>query len=159
MTMVKRKVTQDDEHFVHKTKWVSTSTKKTVEIHDFISKIEDGDNSKNEINSPEFELEGVNFYISVYPDKGGSGFIGVYLYNDDIAVQDQTISISVQEGSGFVEEKSSEMAVVEADDDWGFSNFMSHEKFRELAKVHGDVLKLEVVVTLHTKAKGNSWTR
>ena len=42
---------------------------------------------------------------------------------------------------------------------WGFPKFLSHEKYREYAKVHGDVLKLDVVVTLHTKAEGDGWTR
>ena len=41
----------------------------------------------------------------------------------------------------------------------GFPKFLSHEKYRELAKVHGDVLKLDVVLTLHTKSEGGGWTR
>ena len=59
--MSKRKVsasfTEDDEIFVLKTKMISKSTKKTIEIHDFIKKIEDQEKKIKAIVSPKLELE------------------------------------------------------------------------------------------------------
>ena len=155
--MVKRKasVTEDDEHFVLNTKSISKTTKKTVEIHDFISKIEDEDNKMKAIISPLFKLAGVDFSIDVLPDKEGSGFTGVFLYN--CGDEDQMTSSSIKEFSG--EEGDWTMDKIKANQSWGFPEFMSHEKYRQFAKVHGDVLKLEVVLTLHTKAEGDGWTR
>ena len=87
--MVKRKignpVTEDDELFVRKTKFVSKSTKKTIEFHDFIKDIEDEEKKMKAIISPKFKLAGVDFTIVVYPDNtannttasNNSGFIGV----------------------------------------------------------------------------------
>ena len=71
--------------------------------------------------------------------------------------EDQTTSITVKLVSGV--EKSWEMDMVEAGQSWGFIKFLSHQKYRKWAKEHGDVLKLEVVVTLHSKAEANGWTR
>ena len=155
--MVKRKVsvTEDDEHFVLKTKSISKTTKKTVEIHDFISKIEDEDKKMEAIISPKFKLAGVDFSINVYPDGSGCGFICVLLHN--YGDEDQMTSSSIKQVSG--EEKGWEMDKIKAKKLWGFSKFMSHEKYRQFAKVHGDVLKLDVVVTLHTKAEGDDWIR
>ena len=45
MSKMKVPATQDDELFVLKCKHISESTKKTIEIHDFIKKIEDQDNN------------------------------------------------------------------------------------------------------------------
>ena len=156
--MSKRKdtVTEDDEHFVLKTKLVSKSTKKTVEIRDFISKIEDGDNNKKALYSPKFKLAGVDFSVLVYPDKEGSGFIGVYLHN--LSTEDQTTSVTMKHDSSNVESRW-DMNKVLAGKGWGYTKFLSHEKYRQFAKDHEDVLKLEVLVTLHTKVKGDVWTR
>ena len=41
----------------------------------------------------------------------------------------------------------------------GWSEFLTHKEYREWAKDHGDVLRLEVVLTLHSKAEGDGWTR
>jgi len=153
--MSKRKVpaTRDDEIFVLKTKMISESTKKTIEIHDFIKKIEDEVNMR-EILSPKFIMDGdgAEFSIKVRSrkDSSGSGWISVYLYN--FSNEDQLLSVTVK-GSGV--EQSWE---VPAGNGCGGS-FMSHETYREWAEDHGDVFKLEVVVTLLTKAEGDDWTR
>ena len=157
--MSKRKVpaTRDDEIFVLKTRMISESTKKTIEIHDFIKKIEDQDNNMREIQSPKFMMAGVEFSIYVYPDflQYSPGRIGVGLHN--YSNEDQMCSVTAK-GTGV--EKSWEMKKVRAGKQYGWMpGFMTHEKYREWAKVHGDVLKLEVVVTLHTKAEGDDWTR
>ena len=156
--MEKRKidVTQDEELFVWNAKMISTSTKKTIEVHDLLRMIEDDSKKNGEIRSPKFKLAGVDFSIVLFPeDCPDAGFIGVYLSNH--SREDQTTSITVKEVSGV--EQSWEMKKVPAGDGRGFLKFLSHENYREWAKDHRDVLKLDVVVTLHSKAEGDCWTR
>ena len=160
--MVKRKasVTQDDESFVWKSTLISTSTKKTIEVHDLLKEIEDEDKKKIPKNSPKFNLAGVDFSIKVYPDNSAnnhSGSIGVYLCS--YSKEDQTVSLTVKEALGSARERSFEMKKLPAFGGWGWADFLSHEKYRELAMAQGDVFKLEAVVTLHSKAEGDGWTR
>ena len=142
------------ELFVLKSKWINETTKKTIEIHDFILKIEDED-KKLKIASPRFKLAGKEFSIIVYPDNEGSGFIAVCIAN--CSNEDQMTSITVQETSGV--ERSWEMNKIQAGKGAGFIRFLSHDDYRELAKVNGDVLRLEVVLTLHRKGEADGWTR
>ena len=156
--MVKRKVTvtEDDELFVRKSKFVSTSTKKTIEIHQLIKDIEDKDNKMKGIITPKFKLAGGDFSIYVYPEfTASSGFISVFLAN--FGKEDQMTSIAVKEASG--KEGSWEMDKIAAGKGQGFSKFLSHENYRQYAQVHGDVFKLDVVVTVHTKAESDVWAR
>ena len=158
--MSKRKVsasfTEDDEIFVLKTKMISKSTKKTIEIHDFIKKIEDPEKNKKAIVSPKFKLAGAEFSINVFPSVGvNAPFIGVFLAN--YSNEEQMASVTVKEASAG--KRSWETKKVPCGQGYGCLNFLSHEKYREWAKTHGDVLKLEVVVTLHSKAEGDGWTR
>ena len=130
-----------------------------MEIHDFIKEMEDEDNKMDYITSPTFKLAGVDFSIDVIPDNidhNASEFIGVYLQN--YGDEDQITSFEVEEASG-VEKNNWKMDKVEAGDLYGFHYFLSHKKYRELAKVHGDVLKLDILVTLHSKAEDDGWTR
>ena len=146
-----------NELFVRKSKLISESSRKKIEIHDFIVEIEDEVNLKNGIRSPKFKIAGIEFSIDVYPENSpddASGFIGVYL--DNHGNEDQTTSITVKEASGV--KNSWKMDTVSAGSGWGFPKFISHEKYREWAKVQDDVLSLEVVVTLHKKAEGDGWT-
>ena len=143
------------ELFVYKTKLISESTEKIIELHDFIDNIEDIDKKMIKIRSPKFKLAGVDFTIDVYPDcreVGYPGYIGVSLRNH--SYEDQTTSISFKEASG--KEDSRAMGKVEAGKKIGFFQFLSHKSYRRWAKDHGDVLKLEVVVTLHSPP---GWTR
>ena len=48
---------ETDELFVLKTRWIKETTKKTIEIHDFIKKIEDQEKKIKAIVSPKLELE------------------------------------------------------------------------------------------------------
>ena len=141
------------ELFVYKTRWNSETTKKVIEIHDLILKIEDEDNWAEAIVSPKFQLAGKDFSVDVVPDD--DGYIGVHLasYSDE----DQICSFTVMETSGV--EMSWEMEKIEADSWWGFPTFLAHKKYRGWAKSNGDVLRLEVTITLHTKAVGDGWTR
>ena len=147
---------ESDELFVLKTKWRKETTKKTIEIHDFILKIED-ENKNLKIVSPKFKLGGREFSIAVYPNCIGA--IAVFLQN--YHSEAQIISIKVRETSGL--ERSREMVQIPGGIMGICGIFMllslSHQNYRELAKVNGDVLRLEVEVTLHIKAEGDDWTR
>ena len=157
--MSKRKgaFTEDDENFEFKRE-ITTSSKKTITIKDFLQLIENESLKQKKMISPQFYIAGVVFSIHVYPDnsgRGGPGFVGIYLSND--SDEDQITSISVKKASG--EEVSWEMQKVLFSNSHGFYEFLSHENYREWANEHGDVLKLEVVVTVHSKAEGGDWTR
>ena len=145
---------ETNELFVLRTNWMKETTKKTIEIYDFTLKIEDED-KKPKISSPNFKLAGKKFSIDVQPDNIGSGYIAVVLQN--CSKEDQMTSITVQENSGV--ERSWKMRKIPAGETLGFPTFLSIENYRELAKVNGDVLSLDVVLTLHTKAEGEVWTR
>ena len=151
--MSKRKFppTQVDELFELKTKLVLESVKKTIKLHDFIKKIEDQEKKIKAIVSPKFKVAEIEFSIIVYPEY--DGFIGVFLRNYSKEVPSPMSSFTVKAASGV--EMSREI------DDWyvGFGTFLSHEKYREWVKTHGDVLELEVLVTVNSKAEGDGWSR
>ena len=145
------------ELFVRKTKLISESTEKIIEFHDLIKEIEDEDKKMNYISSPKFKLAGVDFSINVLPDciaNNVPGFLCFYLKN--YGDEDQTTSVAVKNGPGV--DLSWKMRKVEAQE-IGVFRFISHETYRQWAKDHGDVLRLEVVVTVHSKAEGDVWTR
>ena len=146
------------ELFVFKTGLLTESTEKIIEFHDFIKEIEDESTKMNWKITPKFKLAGADFSLGVVPDNtvnNSPGFIGVYLVNE--SDEEQTVSGTVKEVSR--KEASFEKKRVLTGNGCGFPTFMSHEKYREWAKNHGDVLRLEVVVTLHKKAEGDGWTR
>ena len=148
----------DKELFVLQTHLISESTEKTIQIHDFLEKIEDQETNKQKIASPRFQIAGMEFSIDVYPDSAVfdcPGFIGVFLNN--YSKETLMSSVTVKEASG--EMSSWEMEKSEPEMGFGWDKFLSQEKYREWAKDHGDVLKLEVLVTLHTKTEGDGWTR
>ena len=157
--MSKRKVpvTQDDEIFLFKSRMISESTKKTIEIPDFIKKIEEQGNNKLAIVSPMFKMAGVEFSIAVNPDNSvhnEPGFVGVYLQNHSTEVQMCSVTAK---GPGV--EGSWEMEKGPARKGWGWPKFLSHEEYRKWAKAHEDVFNVELVVTLHRKAEGDDWIR
>ena len=150
---------QNKELFVLKTILISESCEKVIEVHDFIKGIEDEDYKKtNYISFPKFKLAGVDFSINMWPDNianDGPGFISVFLRNH--GGEDQTISMTVRLDSGV--EGSWKMRKVSAGKSCGLYNFLSHQEYRKWAEDHGDVLRLRVVVTLHSEAEGDGWTR
>ena len=158
--MAQKKISvANKELFVLRTPLISESTEKTIQVHDFLKKIEDQETNQQKIVSARFQIAGMEFSIDVYPDAAvydGSGFIGVYLHN--YSKETLMSSVTVKEASG--KENSWEMRKEpETERGFGWNKFLSQEKYREWAKDHGDVLKLEVLVTLHTKTEGDGWTR
>ena len=143
-----------DELFEEK----STSTSKTksvgMKISEFQKKIEE----KKTLSSPRFMLDGFEFCIHMklqpscekYPE-----FISVYLKN--CSKKDQTISLNLVEGSGAQEKYK--MKEIKVGGSLGFPRFLSPDKFKTWAFIHGDVLKLKATVTLHQKGTVDGWTR
>ena len=162
MPLIKRKIILEKKYPLKKQlKDVETQTDDVLVNDDHetkelfvLKKIEDADKKLN-IISPIFKLAGKEFSIGVHPDYTDSGYIGVFLHN--YSNGDQMTSIAVKETSGV--ERSWEMSKTTAGKAIGFPMFLSHENYRKLAKVNGDILRLEVVLTLHIKAKGDGWTR
>merc|ERR1719357_2445865 len=109
--MAKRK--QNGELFIKIATLSSSSVE--VEIHDLLKKISDDEIKKKPIESPKFNLGGVERSIRVYPDYRSSGFIGVFLDN----------SSSLDQRLGPV-------------------TAMSHGGFKKWVEENGDVFKLEV---------------
>ena len=158
--MAQKKISiTNKELFVLQSHLISESTQKIIHFHDFLKKIEDQKTSKVRIVSPRFQIAGIEFSIEVYPDNAvydGAGFIGLYLKN--YSKETPISTVIVKEASGEV--KSWEMRKEPIPESgFGWNKFLSQEKYREWAKEHGDVLKLEVMVTLHTMADGDGWTR
>ena len=91
----------DKELFVLQTHLISESTEKTIQIHDFLEKIEDQETNKQKIASPRFQIAGMEFSIDVYPDSAVfdcPGFIGVFLNN--YSKETLMSSVTVKEASG-----------------------------------------------------------
>ena len=134
-------------------KSISTSTTKTVgmKITEFLKKIEE----KKSVESPRFKLDGSEFYIWVKLSEENPEFIGVFLVN--VSKKDQTTSFTFLEGSGARESlKMKEIKRFKAN---GFVKFLSLEKFKTWAFIHGDVFSLKATVTLHQKGSGDDWIR
>ena len=135
---------------------ISTSTKKTLEVHDMLQLIKEAEENKKLIKgSPKFKLAGgvfsIEIVVSLVP-----GYICVSLAN--YGNEDQTTSMTLKWVSGG-KEVSYEMIKLPAGKGFGWPQFLSHEKYQEWARDHEDALKLEVMVTVHTKAEGDDWTR
>ena len=134
-------------------KSMSTSKTKTVgmKITEFLQKIYE----KKFVDSPRFNLGGVEFFIRVrHNDENPQcEFIGVFLMNG--SKKDQTFSVTFLEGSG-TRESFKKITALRGQ---GFLKFLSLEKFRTWAFIHGDVFQLKATVTLHQKGTGDDWIR
>ena len=96
--MSKKKVpaTQDNELFVRKTKLISESTKKTLEIHHIIKEIVDLENKHPDIASPDFMLAGEKYWIGVIPDHWPGCYAVVFGWSCD---GDVMLSMTLKEAS------------------------------------------------------------
>ena len=163
--MAKRK--QNGELILNKATWSSVEeVELEVEIHDFLEKIFDDGKKKKAIESPKFNLGGVEMTIRVYPDYRMGGSVGVFLLNH--SDQDQKVSFTFtskkSKSAGPIyalTQESRERVMIQANKSLGYPGFLSHRDYKKLAEEDGDVFKLEVSVSLHTKEKSatDSWTR
>ena len=157
--MAKRK--QNGEMFINKAKWSKSSVEKVkyeVEIIELLEKISDDESKWEPIESPKFNLGGVEMSIRVHPKSEG-GVIGVFLHS--YSDQDQTCSATIKTPAGV--EVNWERKIIEANQSCGSSRFLTHGEYEKWAKKNGDVLKLDVSVSLYTKemvtTDVDGWTR
>ena len=151
----KRKLvaSEADEVFVLKKKQERTVTK-TVSlcIPDLLEKIND-ENSKNEpISTPIFKLGNLDFQLDVFPeDKEESGFIGLYIYNNN--TEEVMISMTLKEAPGGAYDYDEDINInsieVERGASWGFPDFLGHDAYREWTAENGDEFKVTAIITLH----------
>ena len=130
-------------------------------IHDFKRKIVEG-GSCLEIESPKFQLAGINMSVIVVPEvvqKPGFIFIGVAHDSGHDQLTSGKIFVNKEASGG--KTFSWKMEKVPACEWFGFSG-LSKADCKKLAKESGDILELEVTVTVHTKvntSSGGEWTR
>ena len=130
-----------------------TEVEKTlsVAIHGFTKRIDDG----VKIISSKFKVGDTNFTVQVNPqDPNDSHHIGVYLNNEE--EEDVTATFTFKHASGV--EDTLENQELEAGNGLGATNFLSHGAYKDWAKDHGDVFKVDVKITLQVEKGPAQWT-
>jgi len=154
-TTRKRKLvdSEADEVFVLQKKQEQTVTKTvSISIPDLLEKIDDKDNKNNPIRCPIFKLGNLDFYLKVYPeDKEEKDNIGVFIHNPNNV--DAKISMKVKENT--IDDQIT-LRTIKTTEGWGWSDFMSHNAYRQWAAENGDVFKLTATVTLHPKGSSGA---
>ena len=157
--MAKKKQLHDqEEFFVLNAEKVEVNKTVHVEIHDLIKRINDQENKKEGIVSPEFQVGDTSFTVKVYPQdwrEDSKEYIAVYLHNDE--KENVTATFNFKHASGA--EETHENREFKADDGFGTNMFLSHKAYNEWAKDHGDVFKMKVQITLHIEKGPAQWTR
>ena len=151
----KRQLNDQAEMFVLNAEIVEVNKTVHVEIHNFIKKIDDEKNKKNQILCPKFKVGDTILSIAVYPqdaNENSDGYIGVYLMNEEN--EKITATATFKHASGV--EKTKKNMEMPAKTGSGRAKFLSHKAYKEWAKDHGDVFKVEVKITLHTQPA--QWT-
>ena len=134
--------------------------KKTVDIaiHDFTKRIDDQDNKKKGIFSPMFTVGDTSLKVCVHPQDwrdDSAEYIAVYLYNEE--KENVTATFTVRHASGIESEVNNGKDEMKPKGGYGDNKFLSHEAYKEWAKDHGDVFKVELEITLHVE-KPAQWT-
>jgi len=112
---------------------------------DFQKEIE---NKKGAIISPKFKLGDVEMSVDVHPDHNSSGYIAVFLHNYSDQAQMTSATFKANSSEVLLSWKMKEN---KAQNIFGWVKFLSHKEFKDWAEKNGDLLKLEVTVTLHVK--------
>ena len=142
----KRQLNDQAEMFVLNAEIVEVNKTVYVEIHNLIKKIDDEKNKKNGILCPKFKVGDTSLSIAVYP-QDSEGYIGVYLINEEN--EKITATATFKHASGV--EKTKKNMEMPAKTGSGRAKFLSHKAYKEWAKDHGDVFKVEVKITLHNE--------
>ena len=140
------------ENFDFKAEKIEVKKTVNIAIHDFIEKIDD--QKKKSIESPKFKVGDNSFEVSVFPQDPMEN-IGVYLWNRNKEKEKVTVTFTFKHASGV--KGTTKNLKLEAGHGKGTGKFLSHEAYKEWAKVHGDVFKVEVEITLHAE-KPAQWT-
>ena len=151
-----------DEEFILKTNLSSQTAVKKVVIHDFKRKIVEG-GSCLEIESPKFQLAGINMSVNVVPEnalKPGFIFIGVAHDSGHDQLTSGKIFVNKEASGGKVFFRWEMKKVVAGK--WCGYTWLSKAGYKKYVKKSGDILELEVTVTVHSKvntSSGGEWTR
>ena len=125
---------------------ISDTKEIEIKINDFLKFMDDKEKKRKLIASNTFTVGAARLNIRVTPsDFKSPDYIGVYVGN--LTDEDQVISAKFKHDS----KRSWKMISTEAHAGFGASNFMSHEKYKTWANINGDIFKLEVSVTVHSK--------
>ena len=125
--------------------------------------LEHDENKSEPIESPRFNHAhgDVEMSICVYLDDGSSGFIGVSLHNySDRDCQTNFVTFNTKT-SPYRRSYVYPRAIIQAKEGLASTRILSHCDYKKWAEKNGDVLKLEVSVSLLTKemAAFDGWTR
>ena len=165
--MSKRKIPMEaDEEFILKTSQLNLSSQtavKKVVIHDFKRMMVEAGNCPK-ISSPKFQLAGINMFVTVEDaQKPGFIFIGVDHDSRHDLLTSGKVIVNNSLSSGGKIFFSWEMKKVAASKWFGHTCLSTGLfDYTKLAKECGDILELEVTVTVHTKvntSSGGEWTR
>ena len=147
-----------DVFFVLENKSTTSETKTVrIDIPDFTKKIQDEANKMKPIDAPPFKIAGKKMAVSVQPYEAreNSRGIGVYLVNlteDEKLTATFTMIVCSRELT--VGPCKSE---IDPDTNMGYPCLLTHEVYKKWAKENGDILKLEVKLTLHFSDNQSSW--
>ena len=150
----KRQFNEQEEIFFLNAEKVEVNKIVHVEIQDFTKRIDDKENKKKKIKSPKFKVGDTSLTVSVYPEdwrEDSDEYIAVYLNNEEM--EKVSTSATFKHASGREVPWKGELPV---GDGLGLRNFLSHKAYKEWAKDHGDVFKVEVEITLHDEK--SQWT-
>ena len=129
----------------------------SIDIHDFTERINDQGNKKKEIISPKFKVGETSLTLYVHPQdwrENSQEYIAVYLSNEEKKKVNATYTFKHASGV----EKTFKNQKFEVNDSLGTAQFLSHEAYKKWARNHGDVLKVEVEITLHVEMGPAQWT-
>ena len=117
----------------NQTKYTSESMTVKLEIPDFTTKMNGGQDEK--VESPTFSIRGKDLRIQVKPNDRNSKKIGVYLLNHSKDTVTATFTVkTVVRGGGSVQTVVFKRREIEAaDQGLGLSNFKSHMEYRWFA--------------------------
>ena len=147
-TTKKRKlVASDADEFVLKRKQeVTVSTTVSFSIPDFLKEINDESTKKLSIKSPAFEIGNKKFVFDIYPEiiPGYSSF-GIDVDSKDVILSGEWKETPLRQpprpfSNNHLKTESASVPRCCA---------MSHDEYKQWAKIHGDVLSLKVTLTLH----------
>ena len=145
---------EPDEVFVCQKEKVEKTKTVKLEFHDFLDISED---NPSEIRSPKFTVGDISFTVSVSPmywdtDSQDIAVFLIPLKIDNEEVEEVgfekyiTHTCTIKHASGV------EMTMVdvetEMDTSCGAKEFLSQEEYKEWAKNHGDVFRIEVKITV-----------
>ena len=138
----KKQLHEQEEFFVLNAEKVDVNKTVHVEITDLTKMIDE--KKKKSFCSPEFKVGDTSLMVEVDPFR--QDYIAVYLCNE--GENEATVTYMIKHASGVFHTKEGVIGSCSSAD--GF-DILSHKAYKEWAKDHGDVFKVEIKITLHQK--------